>query len=148
MDCIINDDIITEILADESIQEENKIHLISKLNYEPGKESSKLIYKTLYKSEVTVEINEETLKSIVANLELVDEKILLLISQKDYISDSLIYQIMESLGTPYNEIKKNGTRPKIEKNLCTENLVKFLKEKGCISSYKFEGNKIRIINKK
>ena len=148
MECIINDDIITEILKDESIEEENKIHLISKLDYEPGKESSKLIYKILYKNKITVEINEETLKSIVVNLELVDEKILLLISQKDYISDSVIYQIMESLGAPYNKIKNNGTRPKIEKNLCTENLVEFLKEKGCISSYKFEGNKIRIINKK
>jgi hypothetical protein len=74
----------------------------------------------------------------------IKDRIELLCTQIDFYRIGVFKTIIGFLPYPYYRIAKNGKRPKLENEKFNMLFVEKLMEKGYISSFKLEKNKIRI----
>lgn len=134
------------MLESKSINRQYKILIIRGINIEEtpiNKDLANIIIIVLLGSKpVNIELN--LLTPLIEFGTSIKDRIELLCTQIDFYRIGVFKTIIGFLPYPYYRIAKNGKRPKLENEKFNMLFVEKLMEKGYISSFKLEKNKIRI----
>ncbi|WP_214740806.1 P-loop NTPase fold protein [Exiguobacterium sp. s48] len=129
----VENEIIVKLIHSDRILDNDKISLIKVLDFE-----------LLLEMNLPTDLFKWLLNSDMDN----EQKLMLITDKVDVLGLDDITEILIKLGHPYSEIAVNGRRPKVRNNIMNLELVRALKEKNYISSYREEGENIRIETKR
>lgn len=93
-------------------------------------------------------LDKDIIEVIIKNQSDIEQNILFLINQMDSLSEKDTFELLNMIDKKYSDITIYGKHPKIENIEINRNLVEKLHKKNFISSKTYEGNIIRINNKK
>lgn len=91
-----------------------------------------------------VELETDLLLGIIANAQVMENRLKLLNIHIHSLSESSISTALNSLGEPYSDISIRGKKPSVPLNAATQILAHKLLEKGYVSSIKEKQEKIKI----
>ena len=84
-------------------------------------------------------LNGEIVKSFMGNIQSCATRILILNRYHELLSETEVREVLSILPSPFSEIKFGNKRPKLSNNFANINLVKWLKSRKIISSWKLDG---------
>lgn len=93
-------------------------------------------------------LDKDVIEVIIKKQSDIEQNILFLINQMDNLSEKDTFKLLNVIDNKYSDITIYGKRPKIENNKINSCLVEKLYEKNFISSKTYEGDIIKINNKK
>ena len=145
---IDNEDIF-KVLDMDSISVHKKIDLILKVEANISCDTDKyarLLYGMSFHYTSAFHLSERLFKEVLQNDILQDNKIQLIINQKEYLNFNCMNEYLDLVGAPYSDIMILRKKPLLYLTTANVNLVNMIKAKGLISSFTYVGsNKIKVI---
>lgn len=142
------DDEICELLLSSELENKHKLEVCHEVTPEGAQNSDPLargIAAVLSVSEMDFKgFDDRILKAAILRTEEISESLRILIKCLIHWNENQVMDVLEKLSEPYSEIAAYGKRPKLDKNELNLQLAKLLKERDFISSYKEEGDSIKI----